>query len=455
MAITARSSTDAIGATHPGQDSRTSVTRLALTSLASTSFEWYDFFLYGTAAALVFPKIFFPETLPPFIALIASFSTFTVGFIARPVGAVVFGHFGDHAGRKAALVAALLMMGGSTTLIGFLPSYATAGMLAPLLLVVLRFVQGLAIGGQWGGAMLLVTESAPAGKRGFYGSFAQAGVPVGVVLANLALLIAGGTTSADEFLSWGWRVPFMLSVVLVGLGLFVKFRTEDSTAFRTAKKTAQPAQRSAIIEAFRLHPRNILLGAGAFIAGNLIFYVMITFALAYGSGAGGLGLPRSTMLTAVMISMGAMLPALVLFGALSDRFGRRFVFMAGALLTALWSFALFPLIETRSLLWISFALCVGHVFGAMMYGPQAALFTELFSTKVRYSGASLGYQIGSIFGGALAPLIATTLLEEFDNTVAISIYIAAACTISIVSVYLLRETRGAALHEPGELTPPS
>ncbi len=455
MAITARSSTDAIGATHPGQDSRTSVTRLALTSLASTSFEWYDFFLYGTAAALVFPKIFFPETLPPFIALIASFSTFTVGFIARPVGAVVFGHFGDHAGRKAALVAALLMMGGSTTLIGFLPSYATAGMLAPLLLVVLRFVQGLAIGGQWGGAMLLVTESAPAGKRGFYGSFAQAGVPVGVVLANLALLIAGGTTSADEFLSWGWRVPFMLSVVLVGLGLFVKFRTEDSTAFRTAKKTAQPAQRSAIIEAFRLHPRNILLGAGAFIAGNLIFYVMITFALAYGSGAGGLGLPRSTMLTAVMISMGAMLPALVLFGALSDRFGRRFVFMAGALLTALWSFALFPLIETRSLLWISFALCVGHVFGAMMYGPQAALFTELFSTKVRYSGASLGYQIGSIFGGALAPLIATTLLEEFDHTVAISIYIAAACTISIVSVYLLRETRGAALHEPGELTPPS
>lgn len=455
MATTARSSGNAVDTTHAARDSRTSVTRLALTSLASTSFEWYDFFLYGTAAALVFPKVFFPETLPPFVALIASFSTFTVGFIARPVGALVFGHFGDHAGRKAALVAALLMMGGSTTLIGFLPSYASAGMLAPLLLVVLRFVQGLAIGGQWGGAMLLVTESAPAGKRGFYGSFAQAGVPVGVVLANLALLIASGTTSADEFLSWGWRVPFIVSVVLVGLGLFVKFRTEDSATFRTAKKTAEPAQRSAIIEAFRLHPRNILLGAGAFIAGNLIFYVMITFALAYGSGAGGLGLPRSTMLTAVMISMGAMLPALVLFGALSDRFGRRFVFMSGALLTALWSFALFPLIETRSLLWISVGLCVGHVFGAMMYGPQAALFTELFSTKVRYSGASLGYQIGSIFGGALAPLIATTLLEEFENTLAISVYIAAACTVSIVSVYMLRETRGAALHEPGELTPPS
>src|SRR5262245_6151300 len=271
-----------------GGSPRNSIAKLAFTSLASTSVEWYDFFLYGTAAALVFPMVFFPATLPPFVALIASFSTFTVGFIARPIGAVLFGHFGDRAGRKAALVTALLMMGGGTTLIGCLPSYETAGVVAPILLVILRFVQGLAIGGQWGGAMLLITESAPPGKRGFYGSFAQAGVPVGVVLANLALLIAVEVTSPDEFVSWGWRVPFMLSIALVALGLFVKFRTQDSTAFQAARKSA-PAPRSAILEAFRLHPRQILLAAGAFISGNLIFYIMITFVLAYGSGAGGLG----------------------------------------------------------------------------------------------------------------------------------------------------------------------
>jgi metabolite-proton symporter len=425
------------------------VAKLAFTSLASTSVEWYDFFLYGTAAALVFPTVFFPQTLPPFVALIASFSTFTVGFIARPIGAVIFGHFGDRAGRKAALVTALLMMGGGTTLIGCLPSYATAGIVAPLLLVIFRFVQGLAIGGQWGGAMLLVTESAPPGKRGFYGSFAQAGVPVGVVLANLALLIAGASTSADDFMSWGWRIPFLVSVILVALGLFVKFRVEDSEAFEAARHSA-PVRRSAIIEAFRLHPRNILLAAGAFIASNLVFYIMITFVLAYGSSAQGLGLARATMLNAVMLSMVTMFLGLLVFGALSDRYGRRRIYMAGALLTGIWVFALFPLMETRSFFWISFALCVGHVFGAMMYGPQAALFTELFETKVRYSGASLGYQLGSIFGGALAPIIATSLLARFGNTVSISIYIAAACLLSLVSVALLRETRGATL-----LTEPS
>jgi metabolite-proton symporter len=421
-----------------------SVAKRAFTGLASTSVEWYDFFLYGTAAALVFPKVFFPQTLPPFLALIASFSTFTVGFIARPIGAVIFGHFGDRAGRKAALVAALLMMGGGTTLIGCLPPYSTVGAVAPLLLVVFRFVQGLAIGGQWGGAMLLLTESAPPGKRGFHGSFAQAGVPVGVVLANLALLVAGATTDADDFMSWGWRIPFLLSVILVALGLFVKFRVGDSEAFESARRSA-PAQRSAIIEAFRLHPRNILLAAGAFIASNLVFYIMITFVLAYGSSTPGLGLPRATMLNAVMVSMVAMFVGLLVFGALSDRYGRRRIYMAGALLTGIWVFALFPLMETRSFFWICCALCVGHVFGAMMYGPQAALFTELFETKVRYSGASLGYQIGSIFGGALAPIIATSLLARFESTVGISIYIAAACVLSLVSVALLRETRGTTL----------
>jgi metabolite-proton symporter len=423
----------------PKQDS---VTRVALVSLAGTSIEWYDFFLYGTAAALVFPSLFFPATLPPLVALIASFSTFAVGFIARPIGAVIFGHFGDRAGRKAALVVALLTMGIATTLIGCLPSYAAAGILAPVLLIVLRFVQGLAIGGQWGGAMLLVTESAPAGKRGFYGSFAQAGVPVGVVLANLAFLISSRSTSAEQFAAWGWRLPFLLSIALVGLALFVKFRIADSVAFRSARPTVQ---RSPIIEACRRHPRQIVLAAGTFIASNLIFYIMITFVLAY-EGAAGLGLSRTAMLTAVLISMGVMLPSLFLFGALSDRFGRRRVYMAGTVLTGLWAFALFPLIDTGSLAWTAFALCVGHFFGAMMYGPQAALFAELFDTNVRYSGASLGYQSGAIFGGALAPIIATSLFARSHDSLGISVYIALACTVSFVAAAMLKETRGVTLH---------
>jgi MFS family permease len=414
---------------------------LALVSLAGTSIEWYDFFLYGTAAALVFPALFFPATLPPLVALIASFSTFAVGFVARPIGAVIFGHFGDRTGRKAALVVALLAMGVATTLIGCLPSYASAGILAPVLLIVLRFVQGLAIGGQWGGAMLLVTESAPAGKRGLYGAFAQAGVPVGVALANLAFLISSTATSTEGFAAWGWRLPFMLSVALVGLALFVKFRVADSAAFRSARPAAQ---RSPIVEAFRRHPRQIVLAAGAFIASSLSFYIMITFVLAYESAA-GLGLSRTAMLLAVLISMGVMLPSVFLFGALSDRFGRRRVYMAGALLTGLWSFALFPLIETGSFAWTAFALCVGHLFGAMMYGPQAALFAELFDTNVRYSGASLGYQIGSIFGGALAPIIATSLFARYHDSAAISVYIALTCTVSLVATAMLKETRGVAL----------
>jgi MFS family permease len=424
-----------------------SLVRVALVSLAGTSIEWYDFFLYGTAAALVFPKLFFPGSLPPLVALIASFSTFAVGFIARPIGAVIFGHFGDRAGRKAALVVAMLAMGVATTLVGCLPSYAAAGIAAPVLLIVLRFVQGLAIGGQWGGAMLLVTETAPANKRGFYGAFAQAGVPVGVVLANLAFLISTEATTAEGFAVWGWRVPFLLSIVLVGLGLFVKFRVEDSAAFREARPAT--TGRSPIIEAFRQHPRQIALAAGAFVAGNLAFYILITFVLAY-ENAAGLPLSRAAMLTAVLISMVVMFPALFLFGALSDRFGRRRTFMTGAVLTGLWAFAQFPLIDTGSFAWTVLALCVGHLFGAMMYGPQAALFAELFATNVRYSGASLGYQIGSIFGGALAPIIATTLLAKFQASTGISVYIAAACAVSLISVAMLKETRGVALHEACE-----
>jgi MFS family permease len=462
-----------MGALHPADfKPDRSMVRLACTALAGTSVEWYDFFLYGTAAALVFPTVFFPETLPPAVALIASFSTFAVGFVARPIGAVVFGHFGDRAGRKTALVAALILMGIASTLIGLLPPYRAVGILAPVLLIVLRFAQGLAIGGQWGGAVLLITESAPAGRRGFYSSFAQAGVQVGVLLANGAFLLVGASGPNDAFLSWVWRIPFVASLALIGLGLVVQFRIEETAAFRalrqpegadrevqtrnqrqgndevrSAEHRPLAHRRSPVLEVLRLYPRNILLAAGAFVGTNTVFYILITFVVAYGSSAAGLNLPRAMMLSAVLISSVVTIPALIFFGALSDRYGRRHIFMAGAVLEGIWVFVLFPLIETRSFVCITIGVVIGQLLNAMMYGPQAALFAELFTTRVRYSGASLGYQLGSVFGGALAPIIATTILAGYHSSVGISAYVAVVCAVSLVSVALLKETYRVELHK--------
>jgi MFS family permease len=429
-----------------------SIRRVAATSLASASIEWYDFYIYGTAAALVFPTVFFPADMPPFLALIASFSTFAVGFFARPVGGILFGHYGDRVGRKKVLVVALLIMGTGTTLIGVLPTYAMVGPLAPILLIVLRFVQGLAIGGQWGGAMLLATESAPAHKRGLYGSFAQAGAPVGVILANLAFLIVNDRVSQEEFMAWGWRIPFILSIALIGLSIFVQLRLEETPAFTQLAQvtpptsTVNPPTRSPVFEALRLYPKEIALAAGAFMAVQVTYYILITWVIAYGTGPLGPHLSRGTMLAGVMIGAVAMAPALLLSGIISDRFGRRGIYMAGAALLAPWGFVVFPLIDTGSLLWIGVAIGVGQIFVAMMYGPQAAFLAEMFSTHVRYSGASLGYQFGAIFGGALAPIIATQLLATYGTTTGVSWYIAAACAITLVSVSMLRETRGADLH---------
>jgi metabolite-proton symporter len=431
-----------------GRGRERSMRRVALAALAGTSIEWYDFFIYGTAAALIFPVVFFPADVPPYVALIASFSTFAVGFLARPVGGILFGHFGDRVGRKTTLVTALMLMGVATVLIGLLPSYETAGALAPVALVVLRFAQGLAIGGQWGGAMLLVTENAPPNRRGFYGAFAQAGAPVGVVLANLAFLVVTALVSSEALLSWGWRIPFLASIVLIALSLYIQLRLEDTPAFARLKALDQAAtrtraiapRRSPVLEALRRYPKQIALAAGAFLAVQVPFYILITFVIAYGTDASGLALPRSTMLLAVLISAVVQIPALFLASAFSDSQGRRGIYMAGAVLSGLWSFALFPLIDTGSLPLIIVALGVGQVFVALMYGPQAALLAELFATEVRYSAASLGYQLGAILGGSLAPMIATALLARTGDALGISIYMAIACAITLVSVGLLKET---------------
>ena len=429
--------------------------RVAATSLAGTSIEWYDFFIYGTAAALVFPRAFFPADLPPLVALIAAFGTFAVGFIARPFGGVLFGHYGDLFGRKKALVSALLMMGVATTLVGFLPTYSSIGIAAPLGLTLLRFVQGLAVGGQWGGAMLLVTENAPADKRGFYGAFAQAGAPLGLVLANIAFLVVSGSLSDEAFISWGWRIPFILSIALIALSLYVQLSLKDTPAFKAlqdiqAERTEHdhavnaPVRRSPILEVIRLQPREIVLAAGAFLAVQVTFYILVAFVVAYGTNPAGLGLSRDMMLTVVLIASLVQIPVLFLAASYSDRHGRRGIYMLGAILGGCWAFALFPLINTGEFVWVLLAACGGQVFVGLMYGPQAALLTELFSTRVRYSGASLGYQLGAIFGGAFAPIIATALWSEF-GTVYISVYIAFVSVLTLISVMLLSETSGAEL----------
>ena len=433
------------------QNQEQNMRRVAMTSLAGTSIEWYDFFLYGTAAAVIFPKAFFPQDLPTMVLLIISFSTLAVGFLARPLGGIVFGHFGDRIGRKRTLVVALMMMGVATTLIGLLPTYSSIGIAAPLMLVALRFIQGFAIGGQWGGAMLLVTESAPADQRGWYGAYAQAGAPIGVILANLAFIGVSSSMSDEAFMDWGWRLPFIASIVLIGISMYIQLKIEDTEAFRslsdakTDSDTAtQVVERSPVIMAIRKYPKRIMLAAGAFLSVQVTFYILIAFVIAYGMNSPSLELSRDTMLTAVLIAAAFMVPTQFYFSGLSDRIGRKSVYRWGAILTGVWGFALFPLIDTGSPILICVAITMGLLFLGMQYGPQAAYFTELFSTEVRYSGASLGYQIGAIVGGALAPTIAVLLWNNF-GIFYVSVYILIAALMTLWSLSQLEETKGNSL----------
>jgi MFS family permease len=443
------------------ETSKVNVAKVAFTSLAASSIEWYDFFIYGTAAALVFPKLFFPGSS---LAQIASYSTFAVGFVARPVGGVIFGHFGDRVGRKRALVTALLIMGLATTAIGLLPGYATIGPAAPILLVLLRFAQGLAVGGQWGGAALLAIENAPKHRRGFYGSFTQLGVPAGLVLGNLVFLAMGGSVAPEAFAAWGWRIPFLMSMLLVGLGLYVQLKLEDTADYRALQAQEAEAQARAvkalaaekavsldkarailrgqksspILKVLAKHPREILLAAGSFVAANGTFYLMITYAVGYATKV--LHLDRTTVLWAVVIGTVMAAPSLLFLSALSDRIGRRWVFLVGALGCGLWAFPFFALLNTGSFPLLVLAVFIGGICNDCMYGPQAALMTELFSTEFRYSGASLGYQIGAIFGGGFAPIIAEALFSQYKTSAPISVYWAVLCAVSFLSIVILGET---------------
>ena len=415
--------------------------KVAITALAGTSIEWYDFFLYGAAAALIFPTAFFGE-VPETTALILSLLTFAAGFIARPIGGIIFGHFGDRVGRKKTLIAALMLMGISSTLIGLLPTYAMIGVTAPILLTLLRFAQGLAIGGQWGGAMLLVTESAPSNQRGYYGAFAQAGAPIGVILANLALIVTSALVSEEFFNTWGWRIPFLASAVLILISMYIQLNLEDTKAFKALATNSdngsnEKVKSSPVVEAIRRYPKRIMLAAGAFLSVQVTFYILIAFMLAYGVSSANM--ERDDMLTAVLIGCAIMVPLQFMFSSYSDRNGRKGIFMLGAILSGIWAFAIFPLVDTGNFWLIVLALTFGLIFLAMMYGPQAAFFTELFSTEVRYSGATLGYQFGAIVGGAFAPTIAVKLWSDFD-IFWVSVYIAFAAFFTLISVMALTET---------------
>jgi metabolite-proton symporter len=418
--------------------------RVVLASFIGTSIEWYDFFLYGTAAALVFNKLFFP-TLDPLAGTMASFATYAVGFFARPLGGIVFGHYGDRIGRKSMLVTTLLMMGLSTFLIGLLPTYDQIGVLAPIALVVLRFVQGLGVGGEWGGAVLLVVEHGQRRRRGLYASSAQAGVPAGLLLANAAFA-AVATLPEDQLLSWGWRLPFLAGVVLLGMGLFIRLHILETPIFAQAQAQRATSPRP-LIDLVRNHPRNLLLAMGARFAENASFYVFTVFIYVYACDHRGSA--RETILVGVLIASGLQLFTIPAFAGLSDRLGRRPVYLAGALSLGLFAFPFFWLVDSGVPVLIWLALAVALTTVAAMYGPQAAFFSELFGTNVRYSGASLGSQLAAPLAGGLAPLIATALLGwSGGQPWPIALYLIGMVPITFCSVFLALETANTDLSSP-------
>jgi metabolite-proton symporter len=424
--------------------SRERVARVVTASLIGTTVEWYDFFLYGSAAALVFNKVFFP-TAEPLTGTLLAFATYAIGFGARPLGGLVFGHFGDRLGRKRLLVLSLLMMGGATFLMGLLPGYASIGIGAPLLLTALRLVQGFALGGEWGGAVLIVAEHGSARHRGFWASWPQAGAPGGNLLATAVLAVLAAVQSDQDFAAWGWRIPFLLSGLLVAIGLWIRVRVSETPVFQAAARTAESVERMPIVTVLRTQWREVLVAMGARMGENISYYVITSFILVYVVET--LKLPKSTALSAVLIGSAVELAAIPLWGALSDRVGRRPVYLFGAIGMAVWVFVFFAMLGSRSAGSIIVATTIALVLHGAMYGPQAAFFSELFGTRVRYSGSSIGYQLASILAGGLAPLVATALLAAFASATPIALYVAAGAAISVLAVALSRETTGASLED--------
>jgi metabolite-proton symporter len=421
------------------------IRRVAFASFIGTAIEWYDFFIYGTAAALVFNELFFPS-FDPLVGTLAAFATFAVGFIARPLGGVVFAHFGDKVGRKPMLVWSLMLMGVATLLIGLLPTYGTIGVWAPILLVVLRFMQGIGVGGEWGGAALMSVEHAPANRRGFYGSWPQVGVPAGLLIGTGIFSIVSANVSNEAFLAWGWRVPFLISALLIVVGLFIRLKISESPVFQRAmEEQEQEEAQLPVIEAIKTYPKTIGLAMGSFIGTHATFYIASVWMIAYATDQ--VGYERTTVLNANAFLSASDLLMILGFGALSDRVGRRPLFLAGMAVLALFAFPYLWLVNTGTIALFILGGLVIQACRSAVYGPQSAYFSELFSTRMRYSGASISYQVASILGGGFAPLIATALVAWTGSYVGVVAYIIAVALISLVSSYLLTETLGKDLEE--------
>ena len=420
----------------------TQLRRVALASAVGTTIEWYDYFIYSTAAALIFGSQFF-STLSPASGTLAAFATLGVGFLARPLGGVLWGHFGDRVGRKAMLVASLLVMGLATVGVGLLPTYDQVGLLAPVLLLALRLLQGLSAGGEWGGAALMAVEHAPAARRGRYGSFAQIGVPAGLILAQLVFVLVGNALTDEQFAAWGWRVPFLASIVLVGVGLYVRLSVEESPVFR-ALRTQRGRSRRPIVEVFRERPRALVVASASFVANTAIGYVFLAYLLSYGTSVLKVG--RTLMLLVVIVGSVSWLVSIVASAIWSDRVGRRPVYLVGSVLLVLWAVPFFLLVDTRQPALMIIAVIVLTIGLGASYGPQSALFAELFEARYRYSGASFSYAVGAVLGGGFAPLIATALQTATGTSLSVSAYMILVGLVSLVAVWAMPETLGRDLH---------
>ncbi|SFB56168.1 Sugar phosphate permease [Amycolatopsis marina] len=433
----------------PPHHSPTQLRRAVLSSYLGSVIEFYDFLLYATASALVFSTVFF-SNLDPLVGTAASLGTFAAGYVARPLGGIVFGHFGDLLGRKRMLVISMSMMGVASILIGLLPTYTQIGGWAPILLVLLRVVQGVAVGGEWGGAVLMSAEHATS-RRGLWASFTNAGAPTGMVLSTLALTLTASVTTEQQFLSWGWRIPFLLSAVLLALGLFVRLKVTETPVFARTEHSASSAPRSLpLVEVFRRHPKNLALAVGVGFGAFVAQATLTTFVIAYAVEA---GFARQTVLNALTLSSVGAVFGIIGFSALSDRIGRRPVVLCGAVGMAVLSFLLFPMIDTGSAVVLTLAVVLGQsLVHPAMYGPLAALYTEMFGTRTRYTGASLGYQIAAT-GAGFAPVVFAGILSASGggSTVVVSAVIAACCLVTAVSILATKESHRSSLNdEPDE-----